>query len=191
MNAPDEQAHIVLAPGLEKVVYNADTKVPNTGTFTIRNFGFHEQRPFQPPRTACPRPDFRAGAAEGGVGGGRFCAARGRAGDRGRQLRLSPLAHARGPSRRGRARGGVRRGRKQRAPATISVPSEAPSVVVMVPQNEKIRGNSGCWRGTRGAAPGPRRGRGAECPRAGRGTFCAPVVGGNAPEKRLGADRAA
>ena len=37
MNAPDEQAHIVLAPGLEKVVYNADTKVPNAGTFTIRN----------------------------------------------------------------------------------------------------------------------------------------------------------
>ena len=37
MNAPDEQAHIVLAPGLEKVVYNTDTKVPNAGTFTIRN----------------------------------------------------------------------------------------------------------------------------------------------------------
>ena len=54
---------------------------------------------------------------------------------------------------------------------TIFVPSEAPSVVVMVPQNEKIRGKSGCWRGTKGAAPGPRRGRGAECPRAKRETF--------------------
>ena len=84
----------------------------------------------------------------------------------------------------------MRRGRKLRAPATKLVPSEAPSVMVMVPQMGKKSGKSGCWGGTKGAAPGPRRGRGAGCPRATRGAFYAPVVGGNAPESAL-VDRSA
>ena len=62
-------------------------------------------------------------------------------------------------------------------------------MVVMLPQNEKIGGESGCWRGTKGAAPGPRPGRGTECPRASWGTFYAAVVGGNTPESALGGDR--
>ena len=69
-----------------------------------------------------------------------------------------------------------------RAPATKLVPSEAPSVVVMVPQMGEKKGKSGCWRGTKGAAPGPRPGGRLPCPRARRGAFYAPVVGGNAPK---------
>ena len=69
-----------------------------------------------------------------------------------------------------------------RAPATKLVPSEAPSVMVMVPQMGEKKGKSGCWRGTKGAAPGPRPGGRLPCPRATRGAFYAPVVGGNAPK---------
>ena len=62
--------------------------------------------------------------------------------------------------------------------------------MVMVPQMGEKKGKSGCWGGTKGAAPGPRRGRGAECPWATRGTFYAPVVGGGAPESASAASQA-
>ena len=56
----------------------------------------------------------------------------------------------------------------------------------MVPQRGEKKGKAGRGRGTMGAAPGPRRGRRAECPRATRGAFYIRARGGGKrAEKRL------
>ena len=64
-----------------------------------------------------------------------------------------------------------------RAPATKLVPSEAPSVVVMVPQMGENKGKIGVLRGNQGRSAGATTREGGGMPVGNAGDVPRPVVG--------------